>query len=499
MNNQKKIKSKSLKRRDILKMAAGVSLTGLAPGVSALTNSNEDDSFHDVIVVGAGMTGLYAAKTLINKGYSVKVLEATNRHGGRIYSRTLGNTRIEMGAEEHYLSINNPIYDAIVGEYGKEVYGKTYIGDQMLTIDRTKTCWEDTGNCEDDPDITTFWKYWSRYSSKNLHKDFSLTMADDVLSHHKVGKDHRAYHLYDNSIAGSIYGTSMDKIGIASLAQQDWNWSLSSEIRVMSPANLGYSDALDTVWWKDIVQYVELNRPVKQVDIRNDIAVVTDASGNLHRASKVIVTASIGVLQSESIEFLPTLPDSTVDAYRNIGMGLGMKVALRFKKPFWENKLAYLITDGLASSCWVPSSYKTGSQDFIMMCYPMGDNGVKLAEMSLAAGEGKKGEERILKEMLKDLDRLFDGAATNLYQDGLVQDWSSDPYVRGSYSFPTLETYQSSYNSKRQQLAKPVADKLFFAGEGSNHINPACVPGALQEGERAAKQIDKLLKADSAV
>jgi monoamine oxidase len=498
MTQHNKLNRNNINRRSILKMAAGVGLSGIASGVAALANDSENTDFNDVIIVGAGMAGLYAAKILIDKGYSVKVLEASNRHGGRVYSRSLGDTRIEMGAEEHYLPTNNPIYDAIVNEYGNDVYVPTYVGDDMLTIDGNKTCWEETGNCEEDVDITTFWKYWSRYGSKNIQKDFSITMADDVLQHNNVDRNHRAYHLYDNSIAGSIYGTSLDKIGIASLAQQDWNWTLSSEVRALKPANLGYSDALDKVWWSDVLDSVQLNRPVKQIDMRNDIAIVTDDTGDQHRARKVIVTASIGVLQSESIEFLPGLPEKTVDAYRNIGMGQGMKVALRFEKPFWEEKLGYMITDGLVSSCWSPSNYKQGSKDFIMMCYPMGDNGVKLTEMSVAAGGGIAGNEKILSEMLRDLDGLFDGAASASYQDGLVQDWSSDPYVRGSYSFPMLETYRSSGNNKRKQLAEPVGDQLFFAGEGSNHINPACVPGALQEGERAANQIDALFKKTSA-
>ena len=75
-----------------------------------------------------------------------------------------------------------------------------------------------------------------------------------------------------------------------------------------------------------------------------------------------------------------------------------------------------------------------------------------------------------------------------------MQDWTADPYVRGSYSFPGPETYRSTAVNMRRQLGVPVADRVFFAGEGSNPRNPACVPGALQEGQRAAENIHQLLR-----
>ncbi len=70
---------------------------------------------HDVVIVGVGSAGLYAAKTLIEDGYDVFIIEATGRIGGRVYSHTLGTTRIELGAEEHYgRKGNNPVESATV-------------------------------------------------------------------------------------------------------------------------------------------------------------------------------------------------------------------------------------------------------------------------------------------------------------------------------------------------------------------------------------------------
>ena len=480
-------------RRQALKLAASAGIAYAAPTIARASSQSAETRAYDVVVVGAGVAGLYAARELLNNGYQVLVLEASDRHGGRMYSKTLGGTRIEMGAEEHYLATNNPIYNAVVGELGADAYVPAYPGDTLISMNGGETCWEETGRCEQDRDIRNYWKYWSQYGNRAKHQDFSITMADDVLAQYGVSKGHRAYHLFDSGIAGSIYGASLERIGAASLAQQDWIWTLSSDVRMLTPHDIGYLDILNRLWWDNIIKHVDLNKPVTEIDSTGKSVVITDAAGNQYLAHKVIVTASIGVLQSETIRFSPRLPASTIDAYNNIGMGRGMKVALQFSEQFWESKMAYLITEGLSSSCWIPSSYKENAADKIVMCYPMGNNGQTLTDIAKAAGGGKAGADAIIKIMLSDLDLIFGGRASVAYIDGIVQDWTAEPYIRGSYSYPMAGTYQSGSSSKRKQLRKSVNDQIFFAGEGTSHTNPACVPGALQEGARAARQVHTLL------
>lgn len=486
-------RDKHWQRRDTLKLAGTLGLTGISPTLTHANMTTNNNLSYDVIIVGAGMAGMYAAKTLKEKGHRVLVLEASDRRGGRIYSKTLGETRIELGAEEHYLKTNNPIYDQVVEAFGKDIYTQPYTGDSMLVMEKGQSCWEESGDCEDDKDIVNYWNYLEHYSSRTKHTDYSLSMADDIYEHHKVSPGHRAYHLYENSIAGSIYGTSLENLGIASLARQDVRWTLSGSIRAIAKTDLGYSDVLDKIWWQTIISNIRLNSVVAEINTTDAQCLVTLQGGKKFIAEKVIVTASIGVLQSEQIKFVPTLPAQTIDAYSNIGMGRGMKVALRFTKAFWGKKLGYLITNGLVSSCWAPTSYKVESNDHVLMCYPMGSNSEILVEMSESLGEEEEGDKAIILALLEDLDSTFNGMATQAYLDGLVQNWNADPYVRGSYSYPTTSTYAHKGANKRSQLAIPVDNKLFFAGEGTNSNNPASVPGALQEGERAAMQIHDLL------
>lgn len=71
----------TLSRRDFLISSAATSFASLAPGVHAAGNGQPD-----VIVIGAGLSGLETALTLEENGFKVLVLEGRRRIGGRLYT-----------------------------------------------------------------------------------------------------------------------------------------------------------------------------------------------------------------------------------------------------------------------------------------------------------------------------------------------------------------------------------------------------------------------------
>ncbi|MDA8827957.1 FAD-dependent oxidoreductase [Luminiphilus sp.] len=471
--------------------------------IQALTQASPGlpETYHDVIVVGAGSAGLYATRTLQEYGYEVLLIEATDRIGGRVKSATLGDIRVELGAEEHYLGAGgNPVWPAIRAEYGNSVYTNAYEGLEAYSMDQgAGTCWTTPlalNPCANDPDVARVSEFYDWYWQPDLHQDATTSVADDLLAAFGVGEGHRAYHLYDEGIAGGSYATNLTRLGARSLALQDSQWALSSGIRVLSDKALGYADALQTVWWDEVLADVDLllSSPVVSIDTSGDGVVATDIQGRRHSARHIVVTVSVGVLQAEAIDFIPDLPETTVRAYNAIGIDSGMKVPLRFRSAWWETEsepLGWLVTEGVAGACWAPSNYKTAANSFVLMCYPMGDNAKALSER--AAGQDGAGDATIINAILQDLDNTFPqapGAASANFIEGLVQDWGSAPYTLGVYSFPVQDTYLSSSNNKRRDLRGPVADdRIFFAGEATHEENPATVVGALQEGERAALAI----------
>src|SRR6202035_2486164 len=97
---------------------------------------------HDVIVVGAGMAGLTAARALAEAGLKVLVVEAQDRIGGRIWTRHVGDEAIELGAE--FVHGRPPELWALIEEAGLETDER----------DGSQVCFEDgaLSDCSDEMD-----------------------------------------------------------------------------------------------------------------------------------------------------------------------------------------------------------------------------------------------------------------------------------------------------------------------------------------------------------
>ena len=451
----------------------------------------EPSTDHDVVIVGAGAAGLYAAYTLDNLGYDVLVLEATDRHGGRVYSDMLGDVGIEHGAESLYGSQNNFIYGDINSLYGSGSQIRIFRGnsnqDQLIVMDADGTgggspCWAETGNCYLDPAIDDYWDFYYQIGDHDNSATDPL-LSDFLASSWGVTTSSRGYHLYDNATPGGSYGTSVQRLGLRSLSRE-WNsFSLSGTVYGLRP--VGYLDALNTLYFNQVVPRIAYNSPVTVVDRSGTKPVAIDANGVWHYADAIIVTVSVGVLKSGIIDFVPDLPMSKLIAIGTIGMGKGMKMSLRFSSQIWQNKLMEIVLDGPTGLCWVPEKYQPSVTDHVLTCFSMGTN----AEFMTALPD----DEARLDQVLIDLDAALGGAASPAFLEGVVQDWTSEPYVRGSYSFPSPGTRPRVGLTQRQILAQPVGSDLYFAGEATSNTAAATVPGAMQSGERSAGEVDSSL------
>ena len=436
---------------------------------------------HDVVIVGAGAAGLYAAYTLDNLGYDVLVVEARQEHGGRINHQMLGDVRIEDGAEELYGSQNNFVFDDIKALYGTSAQVRIFKGgstqDQLISMDGGNTCWTDTGDCYLDADIDKYWTFSSDVWTHDNDPTDQLvsTYLDTVWG---VGPTNRAFHLYEAGSPAGEYGTTVNFLGLRSLSREGNAWSLSERLYGLAP--VGYRQALDTLYFDPLLSNVVFNSPITVIDTSGPKPVALDDNGVYHYANAIIVTVSVGVLQAEIIDFIPDLPPTKISAYNTIGMGKGMKISLRFSSAFWnEAKMMDVMTEGPTGQCWNPGKYQPGTADHVLTCFIMGENSEFM--------EALPDDNARLSQALNDLDLVFGGLASPAFIEGRVNNWSADPYILGSYSFPAPGTRPGG-TTMREILAQPVGGELFFAGEATHNTAPSTVPGALQSGERAGNE-----------
>jgi monoamine oxidase len=450
----------------------------------------EPSTDHDVVIVGGGVSGLYAAYTLKNLGYDVLILEASNRHGGRLYSDTLGDVGIERGAEELYADSGenlNFVYDAIVAQYGAGAQIQMFTGQTYIEMDGGTVC--SGGACGSDSDIYDYWDFY--YDAEDHDNDGSDPLVSTYLESWGgsggVDSGHRARHLYEDGIAGT-YGTTVEKLGLRSLSREINAFNLSGTVYGLAPT--GYLDALNQLYFDTVVpSNILLNRPVVEIDTSGIKPVAIDNTGVYHYADAIIVTVSLGVLKADLIDFTPDHQASKQNAINTIGFGNGMKISLRFSSQFWNSNMGWLLMTGPLASCWVPGQYQPSSSDNVLTCFLMGKNSEVMEALPNDAAR--------ITQALDDLDVVFGSLPfsshpTQVYIDGTVQNWTAEPYVLGSYSFPAPDTRPGANGSttEREVLAQPVGTVLYFAGEATHNTANSTVIGAMRTGERAAGEVD---------
>ena len=99
--------------------------------------------------------------------------------------------------------------------------------------------------------------------------------------------------------------------------------------------------------------------------------------------------------------------------------------------------------------------------------------------------------EVLVSKAKNQIARLFDISEKQLEENILgvfVQNWSEEPFVRGGYSFISLN---NAYKDYRKKLAQSVSKKVYFAGEATSINFSSTVQGGIITGKTAALQAMK--------
>jgi monoamine oxidase len=406
---------------------------------------------HDLAIVGAGSAGLAAAKTARALGLDVVVLEASHRIGGRGYTEELApGIAFDLGCHWMHSASLNP-WVAIADRFGF-TYRKGTFGRALFVDSR----WTDGGRI---PEWAAFWEAREAAieTAGRAHTGQSIADITDY------GSPWAGLGDYWTSVATAA---DSDQVAVEDLAfynDTDENWPLKE----------GYG-ALIARFGADVP--VTLNCAVERIGWGGREIMLHTAKGTV-AAKRVLVTVSTGVLDAGDIRFDPVLPDWKQAAIAGLPLGTHNRIGLLFDRDVFGDAPVgggVRLSDGTFSG---------------VNLRPFGDPwAVVYTGGRHAVWLEKAGQAAAIDHAKRVLGEVLGSDAPKHITRSIVTAWHGDPWVRGSYSAAL-----PGQAHQREELAKPIDDRLFFAGEACSTEFQATAHGAYITGVAAAEGIAKSL------
>lgn len=222
---------------------------------------------------------------------------------------------------------------------------------------------------------------------------------------------------------------------------------------------------------------VQLGRPVVAIDTTGERVRVEDADGGVEECDAVVVTVPLKVLQDGLITFTPPLPSARRDAIEAVTIADGLKVFLRFSERFYADLTAmgHPLDEGTFDKLYYDATFLKDTEHHVLALFWVAPEARAFTDLS---------DDAILSAVVAELDEMFEGAASAHLLDGVVMNWSAEPWIRGAYSY----AWDGDYDAIVSELATPVPP-LFFAGAYSSVPDNSTVPGAILTAFKAVRML----------
>ena len=439
-----------LSRRRFLTLSSALASASLLPRVA-------QSSEPDVVVIGAGAAGMAAARRLLASGLSVTVIEADRRIGGRVHTDLeIFGVPYDTGAHWLHIGRLNPFV-----RYGQDNGFDVYEApsEEILYVGRREATEQDYAD------------YRSAYSAAYQAIAGAGRRGQDVIAASVVPKGGDWSTLAHMAIGPWSMGKDFDDFSAA-----DW-WS--GEDGTDWYCREGYG----TLWAHSARGIpVELSTAASKIDWSGRGVKVETERGSLS-ARACIVTVSTGVLASDAIRFAPALPVPKQESFHGISMGLYNHITFQFRRNvFGTGADGYLLYQ-------LPPSNGGPPRGFGLLTN-IGDTNLSFGDVggSLAWVLEDEGVEGGLAFGLEELRKIFGSEVDKEFVKGHVTRWGRNPFTLGSYASAEPGAYPL-----RKELRTTVGDRIWFAGEACSPTNWAMVHGAHLSGQRAAKDVVRVL------
>jgi monoamine oxidase len=409
----------------------------------------------DVIIIGAGAAGLSAAKELTRLGLTYTVVEGSHRIGGRAYSEEIApGVWFDLGCAWLVEGAKNP-FAPIADDLG--ILLRNDKGDLFTNANRRHRRNGEPLNDAQRVACLQFRDVSDNAISAAAKQGRDVPLSDVVDLENEFATPFMAG-------VASAWGLDLDLVSTV-----DYGMAYGE---VGFPARNGYGN-LVKAWGADVA--VSLNSRVERIDWSGRGVQVETPKGTI-KARVALCTVSTGILASGEILFAPGLPDWKTEAINNLPMGTENKMGVYFDTDvFGEQGYGFYST-------WHDHGDDTAAK------VEAGVMGVNTAVVFIGGRHGiwleKQGQQACHDFAVDRIADVFGNDIRKHVERSIVTAWETEPWTRGSWACA-----RPGHAHQRANLARPVDDRLFFAGEATMSGLQGTCHGAYKSGIQAANEI----------
>jgi monoamine oxidase len=431
----------------------------LTPMLLASCSKDEDDitpTGKRVIIIGAGISGLAAAKKLQEKGFTVTVIEAQDKIGGRLRTnRTLG-VAFDEGASWIHGTNGNPLTELA------QQAGMT----SAITDDDSFIAYDLGGEL----------------ISENLYSQTENEYYSILETLKNSGSLNQSFETVFNNLYPNYSNNRLWKFFQSAFLTFDrGDLNNTSSLYYNEGEEFGGDERISTNGFDTIPSFlanglnIQLNQRVSKIDY-SDIKVKVTHNGTISEADYVVVTVPLGVLKSGNIQFIPTLPTAKQNAIQKVGMNCVNKFLLTWNTAFWDDEQYIAYTPDIKDKF----NYFVNVKKF----HPSVNALMTFAYADYARATETMSDNDVIEDIMSHLRDIYGNGIPNP-TNMLRTKWQTNENTFGSYAYTAVGTEMEHFDD----LAAVVNDKLFFAGEHTHIDYFSTAHGAYLSGIREADKI----------